>query len=77
MTTQFVYPAILTPDEGKMVVEFPDIPEALTVGSDEAEACVQAADCLDEAIEGRIIRRDVIPHLQRSAAARSILRCRH
>ena len=61
MTTRFVYPEILILDEGKMVVEFPDIPEALTVGSDEAEACVQAADCLDEAIAGRIIRRDVIP----------------
>jgi antitoxin HicB len=60
MTTRFVYPAILTPDEGKMAVEFSHIPEALTVGSDEAEACMKTADCLDEAIAGRIIRRNVI-----------------
>ena len=53
--------SFLTPDEGQIVVEFPDLPEALTVGNDEADACAQAADCLDEAFGGRIKRRDDIP----------------
>ncbi len=61
MIGRFVYPAILTPDEGRFVVEFPDVPEALTVGNDAADAYAQAADCLDEAIAGRIKRRDEIP----------------
>src|ERR687888_133074 len=50
---QFVYPATLTPDvqDGGFVITFVDVPEALQ----------QAADCLEEAIAGRIRRRDDIP----------------
>ena len=42
-------------------VRFPDLPEALTSGDDLEDILVQAADCLAEAIAGRIARGDQIP----------------
>jgi antitoxin HicB len=42
-------------------VTFVDLPEAITQGDSEDDALVQAADCLDEAIAGRILRGDGIP----------------
>ena len=57
------YPAIFLPeDDGKGYhVRFPDLPEALTGGDDLDDAFVQAADCLAEALAGRIARGDDIP----------------
>jgi antitoxin HicB len=59
----FIYPAMLTPDtqDGGFVVTFPDVPEAITQGDDVSEALQQAADCLEEAIAGRIRRHESIP----------------
>jgi antitoxin HicB len=59
----FLYPAILTPDteHGGFVVTFPSVPEAVTQGHRVPEALDQAADCLDEAIAGRIRRHEPIP----------------
>jgi antitoxin HicB len=59
----FVFPSILTPDteHGGFVVTFPAVPEAITQGNDVPEALHQAADCLEEAIAGRIRRRESIP----------------
>jgi antitoxin HicB len=59
----FIYPATLTPEtqDGGFVVTFPDVPEAITQGDDVAEALQQAADCLDEAMAGRIRRNESIP----------------
>lgn len=59
----FIYPAKFTPDEqdGGFVVTFPDIPEAITQGEDVADALQQAADCLEEAIVGRMRRNEEIP----------------
>jgi antitoxin HicB len=59
----FIYPATLTPDtqDGGFVVTFPDVPEAITQGDGVAEALQQAADCLEEAIAGRIRRNESIP----------------
>lgn len=59
----FIYPAKFTPEEkdGGFVVTFPDIPEAITQGEDIADALEQAADCLEEAIVGRMRRNDEIP----------------
>jgi len=42
-------------------VRFPDLPEALTGGVDLDDTLVQAADCLAEAIAGRIARGGDIP----------------
>ena len=57
------YPASFLPEEnGKgFHVRFPDLPEALTGGDDLEDTLVQAADCLAEAIAGRIARGDDIP----------------
>ena len=59
----FVYPALLTPDgqDGGFVVTFPDVPEAITQGEDVSDALQQAADCLEEAIAGRIRREACLP----------------
>ncbi len=63
----FIYPALLTPDEqdGGFVVTFPDVPEAITQGEDIADALEQAADCLEEAIAGRIRCHEDIPAASR------------
>ena len=43
------------------MVTFPDMPEAITQGDDVKDARQQAADCLEEAIAGRLRRHDAIP----------------
>jgi antitoxin HicB len=61
-TDRYGFPARLAPDEeGRLVVHFPDLPEALTDGANEAEALAEAADCLSEALAGRINRGEDIP----------------
>jgi antitoxin HicB len=58
----FNYPVKLTPQkEGGFLVEFPDLPEAITQGDSEQEALEQAADCLEEAIANRIEMKLDIP----------------
>ena len=58
-----IYPAIFLPEEdgSGFHVRFPDLPEALTGGSDLNDTREQAADCLAEALAGRIARGDAIP----------------
>ena len=57
------YPASFMPEDDSkgFHVRFPDLPEALTGGDDLNDTLMQAADCLAEAIAGRIARRDEIP----------------
>jgi len=57
------YPAtILREQNGKgCFVRFTDLPEALTGGDDLKDSLTQAADCLAEALAGRIRRGDSIP----------------
>lgn len=57
------YPAaILREDSGcGFHVRFPDLPEALTGGDNLEDTLAQAADCLGEALAGRIARGDEIP----------------
>lgn len=57
------YPAnILREENGKgFFVRFTDLPEALTGGDDMEDSLKQAADCLAEALAGRIRRGDSIP----------------
>ena len=59
---EYRFPATLEPDEGgRILVRFPDLPEALTDGADLAEALVEAADCLSEALASRIVDGEEIP----------------
>ena len=57
------YPASFLREENDkgFYVRFPDVPEALTGGDDLDDTLAQAADCLAEAIAGRIRRGDDIP----------------
>ena len=59
---EFAYPARFTPDDGgSFMVRFRDLPEAITSGRGMADAIEEAADCLQEALAGRLVRRDTIP----------------
>jgi antitoxin HicB len=52
----FTYAVKLTPEKGECgyVVTFRDLPEAITQADTINEALAEAADCLEEAIAGRI-----------------------
>lgn len=56
-----IYPAVLEPDEGSVMLTFPDFPEAFTSAPSEDQALAQASDCLEEAIASRIADREEIP----------------
>src|ERR1039458_5408689 len=43
-----------------------DLPEAITSGQDRADAIEQAADCLQEALAGRLVRRGPIPEASKA-----------
>jgi len=62
VATRYSYPIDLHEEpEGGFSVTFPDFDEAFTDGDSFAEAISEAADCLEEALAGRIVRRDDIP----------------
>ena len=48
-------------EDGSILVSFPDIPEALTEGATEAEALVEAQDCVIAALGGYVEGRHPIP----------------
>ena len=57
------YPARFLREKGGegFHVRFPDLPEALTGGTDLLDTQEQAVDCLAEALAGRITRGEAIP----------------
>lgn len=56
------YPIELTQDDNDTVmVTFPDVPEAVTFGDDEAEALANAVDALETALAAYIVDRRDIP----------------
>jgi len=56
------YPLTLTPDtNGTFLVQFPDIPEAITVAEDETEALVNGLEALEAAIEIYFDEKRVVP----------------
>ena len=57
----FDYPVTLTPDEGTLLVTFPDVPEAITFGLDEDEALLQAVDALETALSFYVGNRQPLP----------------
>jgi antitoxin HicB len=61
--SRFSFPVTLTTDEvdGGFTVTFRDLPEAITQGENIEDALNEAADCLEEAISHRVIRRLPIP----------------
>jgi antitoxin HicB len=57
----FDYPVILTSDDGTVLVTFPDVPEAITFGVDEADALYQAVDALETALSFYVDERKTLP----------------
>jgi antitoxin HicB len=75
MMRSLAYPATLMPDRkaGGFTVTFPDLPEAITQGEDRLDALEQAADCIEEAIAGRIRRGDEIPAPSKRKASQTVV----
>ncbi len=57
----FDYPVVLTPDDGAVLVTFPDVPEAITQGSDSEEALLYAIDALESALSFYVDARKPLP----------------
>ena len=58
---KLVFPAAVEPQDGGFLVTFRDLPEAITEGDTLEEALLNAEDCLDEAIAGRLDDSEAIP----------------
>ncbi len=71
----FAYPAKFEHGEkaGVLVVTFRDVPEAITQGSGEKDAIWQAADCLEEAIAGRIAGGREIPRASKTVRGERLI----
>ena len=54
------YPVTLEPDEGTILVTFPDLPGA-TFGDDEDDALLRAVDCLETILMSYMDNREDIP----------------
>lgn len=62
MSTFLNYPVNLeAEDGGGFTVTFPDVPEAITHGSDEAEALLRAVDALETALEMYVDASEALP----------------
>ena len=57
----FDYPVVLTPDDGTVLVTFPDVPEAITFGADKDEALLYAVDALETALSIYVDARKALP----------------
>ena len=70
-----VYPASFERGDkpGVLVIGFRDFPEAITQGNGERDALWQAADCLEEAIAGRIADGGEIPRASRAARGERLI----
>jgi antitoxin HicB len=55
------FPATFTPEEGKVVVRFRDIPEAITQGDDEVDAMDMAEDVLVSAMDFYVDDKRPVP----------------
>jgi len=67
---RYVFPARIEQDrEKRWVVNFPDVPEALTDGANQEEALHEAADALGAALAGYVHERRTIPGPSRVTAS--------
>jgi antitoxin HicB len=57
----FNYPVTLTPDDGTILVTFPDVPEAISFGADEDEALLNAVDALEAGLSFYVDARKPLP----------------
>src|SRR5580704_13574906 len=66
---QQAYPVIFTKDGNSIIAEFPDVPEAMTIGADENNALEWAQDALVVALSGYVDEKRDIPKPSKSKAA--------
>ena len=56
------YPMVLEPDDnGTLLVTFPDVPEAVTFGENEADALKHAVEALETMLAARIADQEDLP----------------
>lgn len=70
----FDYPVTLAPDGGTVLVQFPDVPEAITFGADEAEALMYAVDALETALSFYVEARKPLPAVSLPAVGQKTVR---
>jgi antitoxin HicB len=70
----FDYPVNLTPDDGTVLVTFPDVPEAITFGMDEDEALLQAVDALETALSFYVDARKPLPSARKAKRGQKTVR---
>lgn len=70
----FDYPVILTPDDGTVLVTFPDVPEAITFGADEDEALLYAVDALETALSMYVDARKPLPAVSKAKRGQKTVR---
>lgn len=70
----FDYPVILTPDNGTVLVTFPDVPEAITFGADEDEALLYAVDALETAMSFYVDARKPLPAVSKAKRGQHTVR---
>lgn len=70
----FDYPVILTPDDGTVLVTFPDVPEAITFGADEDEALLYAVDALETALSFYVDARKALPPVSKAVRGQHTVR---
>jgi antitoxin HicB len=74
MMRSFTFPVKLHAEsKGAFTVQFRDLPEAVTSGTSRRDAILQAADCLEEAIAGRISDGLEIPQPSRPTRAEVLI----
>ena len=74
-TVPLAYPAVFKREKSGAgyVVNFPDLPEALTGGENLEDALLEAADCLKCALSGRMIDKCEIPRPSRLRKGRHLV----
>lgn len=70
----FDYPVILTPDDGSVLVTFPDVPEAITFGADADEALMYAVDALETALSFYVEARKPLPAVSKPIPGQKTVR---
>ena len=70
----FDYPVTLTRDDDTVLVTFTDVPEAITFGTDEDEALLNAVDALETGLSFYVDARKQLPAVSQPAAGQKTVR---
>ncbi|WP_374359877.1 type II toxin-antitoxin system HicB family antitoxin [Pseudoduganella danionis] len=70
----FDYPVTLTPDDGSVLVTFPDVSEAITFGINEEDALIKAVDALETGLSFYVDACKPLPLASQPAAGQKTVR---